>query len=210
MLNEDLLEITPQGLWWRKNDRSYQYLYAEKEIPQTISSFCSEKRVLIQAGGHCGMFVKLYSEIFNTVYTFEPDTINFYCLTKNVTSPNTIKIQGCLGNDRKLVALSENKKTAVNSGAFNIEGSGIIPTFKIDDLNLPTCDLIHLDIEGFEGFAIEGARQTINRCKPVIALEFRNFGVKYNFSDDKVRTLMSSLGYKEVGKVFNDVIFKHL
>jgi hypothetical protein len=104
--------------------------------------------------------------------------------------------------------MSQNKKTSVNSGAFNNDGTGTIPTFKIDDLNLSVCDLIHLDIEGFEGFAIQGALETINRCKPIIALEFRNFGIKYNFSDDQIRDLMKSINYTEVGKVFNDVIFK--
>ncbi len=207
---EELLELTPWGLWWRKNDRSYQYLYAEKDIPKTISEYCDNKRVLVQAGGHCGMFVKLYSEIFESVYTFEPDPINFYCLTKNVTNTNTIKIQSCLGNSHSLVSMSHNKKTSVNSGAFNIDGEGTIPTFKIDDLNLPVCDLIHLDIEGFEGFAIKGALETIKRCKPVVALEFRNFGLKYNFSDIQIRDLMKSLNYIEIGKVFNDVIFKSL
>lgn len=205
---EDLIELKEDGLWWRKNDRSYNYLILEKDIPTVISKYCDKKGTVIQAGGHCGMFVKEYSNIFETVYTFEPDSLNLYCLMKNVPSNNTIKIQGCLGNEHKLISLESNKKTSVNSGAYSVGGKGIIPTFKIDDLNLESCDLIHLDIEGFEGFAIQGAKNTINKFSPVIALEFRNFGKKYNFSDDQVRDLMTTLGYKEVFKVYNDVIFK--
>ena len=204
---ETQIEKLEDGLWWRKNDRSYRYLEQEKDIPATVASYCDNARVVVQAGGHCGMFVKMYAELFDTVYTFEPDPINFYCLTKNAPA-NTIKFQGVLGENHQLISLTSDKQTLVNSGAFRIQGEGNIPTFRIDDLNLPVCDLIHLDVEGFEGFAIKGAFETINRCNPVIALEFRNFGEKYNFPDSVVKDLITSLGYIEVDKIHNDVIFK--
>lgn len=202
------IEQLADGLWWRKNDRSYKYLNNEKGIPATVTSYCDNTRVIVQAGGHCGMFVKLYAELFNTVYTFEPDPVNFYCLTKNAPTDNVIKIQGVIGDNHQLISLSAAKQTSTNSGAFRVQGEGIVPTFKIDDLQLPVCDLIHLDIEGFEGFAIRGAVETIDRCNPVIAVEFRNFGEKYEFSDQLLRELIMSKGYIEVGKTYNDIIFK--
>jgi FkbM family methyltransferase len=41
----------------------------------------------------------------------------------------------------------------------------------IDDFNLPRVDLIKIDIEGMELEALEGARQTIDRCHPMMLIE---------------------------------------
>ena len=170
---EHLIE-TREGWWWPKHDVAcWRYLSRRQDVPKNVSAYSEQKRVVVQAGGNAGMYVKMYEDIFDTVYTFEPDPINFYCLTKN-TSTKTIKFQSCLGNN----------------------------------LNLPVVDLIHLDIEGFERFALLGAIETINRCKPIVALELNGLAEKYNHTDNDVKTLMTSLGYNEIGIVDDDAIFK--
>jgi len=49
----------------------------------------------------------------------------------------------------------------------------------IDDLGLDACDLIQLDVEGFEAKVLQGASQTITRCRPVIMVEDRGHGTRY-------------------------------
>ena len=41
----------------------------------------------------------------------------------------------------------------------------------LDDMKLPRVDLIKLDIEGMEMEALEGARETIERCHPILLIE---------------------------------------
>jgi FkbM family methyltransferase len=41
----------------------------------------------------------------------------------------------------------------------------------IDELALPACGLIKIDVEGFESAVLEGARQTIARCRPLLYVE---------------------------------------
>jgi FkbM family methyltransferase len=46
-----------------------------------------------------------------------------------------------------------------------------VPTVSIDSANLERCDLIKMDIEGMELEALEGARHTIERHKPLLFVE---------------------------------------
>jgi len=74
--------------------------------------------------------------------------------------------------------------------------TGDVVMCTIDSLNLEKCDLIHLDIEGYEGKALLGAANTIQKFKPVIIIE-RNSGASY----------LESLGYRKVDTTRMDNIF---
>lgn len=194
-------------VWPLKDSKCWPWLQNEKDLPNLISNHCKNKSVVIEAGGNAGFYVKKYAEIFKTVYTFEPDHLNFYCLSNNVKERNVIKFQTCLGNERKLIELTTSKR---NIGAYyiNSNAQGITPTLLIDDLNLPVCDLIHLDIEGFEYYALKGAVETITRTKPVIALEWMNHGeARYGSSNDDIEKFLNELGYKSVEKIYHENIF---
>jgi len=207
---EHLVELR-DGWWWPKHDVAcWRYLSRRQDVPTNVSAYTKQQRVVVQAGGNAGMYVKKYEDIFDTVYTFEPDPINFYCLTKN-TSNRTIKFQGCLGNETNFVNLSydETHHKKPNSGGYRVKGTGIIPTLILDNFNLSIVDLIHLDIEGFEKFALLGAIETIKRCKPVIALELNGLAEKYNHTNNDVKQLVIELGYTETGIVDDDIIFEY-
>tara|TARA_B110000285_G_C15061664_1_gene582733 strand:+ start:113 stop:748 length:636 start_codon:yes stop_codon:yes gene_type:complete len=201
------------GWWWPAYDIAcWKFLKKERHVPKETAAFCKKHKVIVQAGGNAGMYPKLYSDIFDTVYTFEPDPLNFYCLSKN-TGHNVIKFQACLGNTRNLVNLSYARhKTAkrANAGGFWISGSGNFPIFRIDDLGLKECDLIHLDIEGYEGEAILGGEETIRKFKPAISVELRGHGDQFSWPDTKIIALLTNLGYTETGKIgAHDHIFQY-
>lgn len=206
---ESLVELR-NNWWWPKHDVAcWRYLSRRQHVPEKVAEYVNQKRVAVQAGGNAGMYVKMYEDIFDTVYTFEPDPVNFYCLTKN-TGSKVVKFQSCLGNESNFVNLSydEVHHKKPNSGGYRVKGTGSIPTIILDNLNLPIVDLIHFDIEGFEKFALLGAIDTIKRCKPVVALELNGLAEKYNHTDNDVKALMTSLGYTEIGIVDDDAIFK--
>ena len=89
-------------------------------------------------------------------------------------------------------------------------GSGYTPTIVVDNLNLPGCDLIQLDVEGYELNALLGAVETIKKYKPVLCIEFcEKWLNRYNNSLEKVLDLVHSLGYKLVDEYGVDKIFIH-
>jgi FkbM family methyltransferase len=215
MENEVVLH---NGLWWPIKDGSepiteeyahnlstcYQLMNVYPNIPENICKFVEKKNVVVQAGGNVGFYVNKYAQWFKHVYTFEPDPINFYCLNLNCTSTNVHKFQACLGNDHKCVNVFNTNET-LGHGGSHVTGEGTTPTLKIDDLNLNECDLIHLDIEGYEKFAILGGISTIKRCRPVIVVEdYPPWKIRYNSSINEIEQILYNIGYEFVSKVEGD------
>lgn len=51
-------------------------------------------------------------------------------------------------------------------------GPGLrVRVFPLDELELPACDLLKIDVEGFEPQVLKGAAGTIRRCRPILYVE---------------------------------------
>lgn len=164
----NLVEQRDSYIWPKSDKRCWDYMLRYPDLPFEIDKFVESHQVVVQAGGNCGFYPKKYATLFNRVYTFEPEWLNFYCLCRNVTETNVVKIQACLGEKPSMVDLAINEK---NRGKNFINGAGKYPVLQIDQLGLDSCDLIHLDIEGYEYYALMGAKNTITQFKPTIVVE---------------------------------------
>ena len=188
---------------------TWKYMLDHPDVPTLVSEYVPNKGVVVQAGGNCGFYVKQYAQLFNVVYTFEPDPLNFYCLNLNVTERNVIKFQACLGEKHEMVSLGNYLNDSGSTHVKNGPGEqSVVPTMLIDDLNLSSCDLIHLDIEGYELFALKGAIETIKKFKPVIVYE--NPGVwsgRYGYNRTTIDEFVMGLGYSFKCEEQGDMIF---
>lgn len=179
------------------------------DLPIQISKLVSSKDLVIQAGGNCGLYPKQYSKIFNNVVTIEPDSRNFFCLCENVKENNVVKYQKALGDKHSYVKLNTNPRwNETNTGALKIAGGGEIEQITIDSLNLAP-SLIHLDIEGFEGFALLGAKDTITKHRPLIVLETNGSGDEYGWPQEKIDELLYAWGYKIIQKWDHDTVYEN-
>jgi FkbM family methyltransferase len=174
-----------------------------------LRPYVKNTKTMVQAGGNCGLTLRPFVDIFESIYTFEPDPINFACLCLNVTNDNVYKMQSCVGETHKLINLNY---VGTDCGSAHISSSGNIPTLKIDDLNLNDCDLIMLDVEGYEMYALMGAEQTITKFHPVICVEVYNDWMnRYNYSYPDLVAYLSKFGYNPVNyyrtSYSTDVIF---
>jgi hypothetical protein len=111
-----------------------------------------------------------------------------------------------VGNERKFVNLSKGN----DSGAIHVEGTGNIPTVIIDDMDLPACDLIQLDIEGYEYFALLGAQRTIEKYHPLLMLEwYEPWAERYSTNKTMLDNFLNSVGYSKILSHKSDIVYKY-
>lgn len=197
-------------VWPIIDENSWEGQNQFTDMADIVLQYVKNKNVMIQAGGNCGFLLSQFVEHFDIVYTFEPDPVNFYCLNQNVTSPNVIKMQCCLGNNPTPVKTQQliRPERLHDTGGVHISGEGYTPTIIVDNLNLPGCDLIQLDVEGYELNALLGAIETIKKYKPVLCVEFcEKWLNRYNNNSKEVLNLIHSLGYRLVEEYGVDKIF---
>lgn len=192
---------SPEGLKWNRRD-----------LPNldAVVARVPQKRVAVQAGGNLGIFPKRLAETFDVVYTFEPSATLFPLMCRNAPEPNIIRFQAALGYYRKLVSTSQVRRDGKGNpheGITHVSGDGPIPTMRIDDLQLPVCDLIQLDLEGFELYALTGAFETLARCRPVLCVEINKSLGFMGITQDDVRKRIADAGYRFVERRQSDEVF---
>lgn len=195
------------GFYWPKGTRQEikDLIYATVTDMQPAVDLTRAKRIAVQAGGNVGCWPKWLAERFDDVVTFEPEPNNYEALRANVTEPNAYKYQVALGETKGFVGMRLSPK---NIGAHRIEGSGNIPMITLDSLTLAHCDLLVLDVEGYEFPVLRGGFNLLKRCSPVIMLEDRGLSKKTgNGKFSEIINWLHALGYEEKVRLQYDAIF---
>lgn len=206
--------IQIQGLWW-PDDVQQKFVHAFKHVRslewavrRCVDRARAQGRVpqtAVQAGGNVGLWPRRMAQSFQRVITFEPDAICRECLAVNVPANVEVYPQA-LGQ-----AVMHCDLQRESLGSHRIIAGAAIPMTRLDDLGLTDVDLLQLDIEGYEWHALDGAQDTIRRCRPVVQVELREFTGRYGKRDQDVRDLLAGFGYREVSRQpGEDVVFEVL
>ncbi len=141
-------------------------------------------------GVHSVEWARLMKE-WGSVLAIEAQERIFYALAGNLTLQNCFNaraVLGAIGDICGNLSFPEPDYTKPGSfGSFELRpGSSpeflgqpvdytrptlTVRQFTLDSLELPRVDLIKLDLEGMEQAALDGADETIKRCKPVMCVE---------------------------------------
>lgn len=193
---------SPEALKWNQRD-----LTSIDRVLEVVPG----RTACVQAGGNLGVFPKYLSQFFQAVLTFEPSPALFPMLTANVPETNVIRMQAALGENPGLVGMQcirrGNKPGIAHEGLTHVSGEGIVPTLRLDALALPILDLLYLDLEGYELFALRGSAKTIERCRPVISVEVNQNSGFYGISREDIRDFITGLGYRQLFRVQSDEVF---
>ncbi len=171
------------------------------------TKYLTDTDVVVTAGTNCGMYARFYAKMFKHVYAFEPEPIAFHCMVNNCPYDNVVKLNAAVGNGHGIVGI---RRAAPGGHEFNVGMNQVvepteqyqIPMVTIDSLGLKNCNLIQLDVEGYEQYAIQGAINTIKQFQPVIIAE--RFG-----SPAHQEAMERDLNYKFVGMSSMDAVYVH-
>jgi FkbM family methyltransferase len=140
-----------------KDTETYVALLGQVSILGKFIRYCTGLRTVVHAGGNIGVFPRVLSDIFQTVYTVEPDELNFLALQQNVSSCSNVHAYCAAFGYEHGKGQIRNPEGEAN--AYMVESGNDFEIMQVDDLQIEDCDLLILDVEGFEYFAVQGARE---------------------------------------------------
>lgn len=139
--------------------------------------------VVVEAGANIGAHTVALSRLVGPqgqVFAFEPQRMVFQTLCGNLAlgqCTNVVARQEGLGDaPARLLAPNPDPRQTNNFGGLSLsvrgDGDGDdVAVVTVDSLCLPRCALLKVDVEGMELAVVDGARDTITRCRPVLYLE---------------------------------------
>lgn len=192
---------------WRemKQDGTYQRSHFDAAM-----RFVTDRRCAVDGGAHVGLWSALMAKQFDRVVAVEPAADTAECLAINMAAVFNVEIRRvALGSHAGSVslALDDKQKARKNTGGRYVVTGGSIPVERIDDWNLPSLGLLKLDVEGSEPAAVEGAVETLKRCKPVVLFEDKGFCVRSGYAKDASQKLLAGVGYEHKARVGHDEVW---
>ena len=96
-----------------------------------------------------------------------------------------------------------------NSGNTNIDPikSGDTEIKTLDSFNLKQIDYMKVDAEGYEYNIVQGAKETIEICKPFVHLEMKTKRMRHTNKD--YTKLLNTMNYKEVFRIGAEVLYDY-
>jgi FkbM family methyltransferase len=144
----------------------------------------ARRRVAVDVGAHVGLWSMHLAHQFNVVHAFEPNPDLAECFARNVPEANVAWHPCALGPNAGFTSLRRfdgNTGHTMNTGVDENGGGGAIEMATLDSFDLQNVDFIKIDVEGYEPGVVNGARETILRCRPVMVVEEKNFESFHGF-----------------------------
>jgi len=123
--------------------------------------------------GYCTLYFASLVGLKGTILAVEPSPENLPELRRNISAnqlSNVRIVESAVGAERGEVAFA----AGINGGILGDDASGTyrVPVAPLDELINNGVDFLKIDVEGFEGAVIEGARRLLREFRPVVFLEF--------------------------------------
>jgi FkbM family methyltransferase len=172
---------------WMERELHFRPQHFEPEF-WLVPIFCDKEKIAIDVGANQGQYSYYMTKFSRNVIAFEPNTDLWGNLRR------------LLGRDFHLEAAALSRKSSKamlrvdrsNTGISTIEEkndltcakdvaaivSRVVDTKPLDSFNYSDVSMIKIDVEGHEEAVIEGARDTIQRNRPILIIESEN---RHNF-----------------------------
>jgi FkbM family methyltransferase len=146
--------------------------FFEADILDYLRDHHPEQKVIVDAGANIGNHAVYFANFlkYQSLYCFEPVPENFELLAQNLSFPHTHLYQKALSDKNTTLKIAPNTS---NMGACKVDGRGSleVKAITLDSLALQNVTLLKIDVENHEPAVLAGAKDTINRCHPLILIE---------------------------------------
>lgn len=158
-------------------------IYGEWTEPELtlLDNFIFPGSVVVDVGAFIGTHSVFFAQKTGKrgfVFALEPQRTAFNLLAANLAlnSLYNVKCFNVAAGEKKDKALLPvlDPSSPQNFGALSIERYNQgepIPIITIDDLDLHSCNLMKIDVEGYEAKVLKGAKKTINKFRPILYVE---------------------------------------
>jgi len=158
-------------------------------------------RLMLDCGSFVGWCARFWSDTADNVIAWEPNPVSRRCVEKNCGSIDNIKI-----NNEALSAYNQTGYLGFNVshhyGNCTLKSEGFpVQLRALDSYDLQHVDFIKIDVEGAEFELLQGARQTIQRCRPVIQIEINEMCHHHGHKEEDVHDKLKQMGMTQE---FND------
>lgn len=191
----------------------------EKHFRDVINIFISPGDIVIDAGANFGYNAVLMGKRIGPtglLVAFEPQRIVYQQLSGNLILNNifnSITFQAALGNEQSTSTMKvvDYESNWINIGDTSIgEGGEKIDVYTLDQIELEKLDFIKIDIQGYELFMLQGAKNTLEQYKPTLFIEIEPHQlIKFNITETQLIDYIKSFGYR-MFKINNDYPCDHI
>jgi FkbM family methyltransferase len=148
-------------------------LVHEPKVKDFLVGRFSAGEVFVDVGANVGAYSLRAASSGMKVYSFEPNTETVRILRRNAEINHlTVEVmEVALGAENGTV------KFAPFGGTSRVtpEGTVDVPIRTLDSYELPSIDLMKVDVEGYELDVLKGAKQTLARCRPTLMIEMHHW-----------------------------------
>ena len=193
------MQYYSEGGWWlpdrelhiqqymRKANkhRGSRLLYQDHKYQAALKWVRPTRRNAIDIGAHVGFWSWQMAQDFKHVIAFEPMLEHCDCCQSNmIAQSNFYLFNMALGNETKKAFVrirppgspGDNgtdpaaERSSLRACIENAEGEPCTMT-TLDSFGFDNVDFLKIDTEGYELFILEGAIETLKRCKPCCIVE---------------------------------------
>ncbi len=194
----------PNGVWVVENDSHYAKWIAEHGLQCDPHLFKwlrpiledPEIKVVWDVGACAGDHTDFYLSLGKTVVAIEPNPLPFACLEHNCPEATCLNIAA--SDHDGILRFSQLE----NVGASRVSDSGmlVVEGRKLDDMGLPDPQMLKIDVEGFEVFALRGMVEMLKRAKPILFIEVNRGALEANghTPEDITSLLRDYVGYRSL------------
>lgn len=209
------------GKFWLPDEDTYfkPFLEASEGFElghlEMVLKYVKNFSVAVDGGAHVGSWSRYMAKRFRQVYAFECNPETYDCLSKNTEATvNIVPMQAGLGQQDGTMVVTKDTKREGNTGSYYLgatSGKALQTSYcnviALDRLKLTALDLLKLDVEGYEWYALQGAEATILKHRPTIMIERKKFPGRYYATETDAHEYILSLGYVERDHFRNDYVY---